>query len=46
MIEILADIVRLVTGIYLLYTAIFKEVPDVGVRYGVALLLLASVGGF
>lgn len=46
MIELLADIVRLLAGMYLLFSSMFKPVPDTGVRYGVGLLLLASVGGF
>lgn len=46
MLELLAEIVRLIAGIYLVWSATFKEVPDVGVRFGVGLLLLGSVGGF
>jgi hypothetical protein len=45
-ISLLADIVRLVAGVYLLHTATFStKVKDAGVRFGVGLLLLASVGG-
>lgn len=44
--ELLADIVRLLVGMYLTFTAVFNyEVKDRGVRFGVGLLLLASVGG-
>ena len=45
-ISLLADIVRLIVGMYLTFTAVFTpNVKDAGVRFGVGLLLLASVGG-
>lgn len=43
---IAAEIIRLIVGMYLTFTAVFSlNVKDAGVRFGVGLLLLASAGG-
>lgn len=45
--DLLAELIRLIVGMYLTFTAVFTTKDrDNGVRFGVGLLLLGSVGGF